>query len=227
MVARSPTSRLMKTKYISKFCPLLMAAAITAGSASAATISQSAHTYDSGNNSYGQQFMVESAFFPVSQVIDSITFLGSTQTFANYFLNIYSIGTADIATLNFANGTETANLSFLGSSTTAVSYPVASAGTPLTWDYSGITLALDTALFAVFSTTATEGTFNFTRVRGVADDSASFENITLGNSARLGSGTPGGGQQGAYSIELTAIPEPSTALLGGLGMLMLLRRRRA
>ena len=36
-----------------------------------------------------------------------------------------------------------------------------------------------------------------------------------------------GGQNNDYTVGLVAIPEPTTALLGGLGLLALLRRRRA
>lgn len=59
-------------------------------------------------------------------------------------------------------------------------------------------------------------------ITGSTTDSADVVSLSLGNAA--GSGGSGAGFFPGYTVEV--IPEPSFALLGGLGALMLLRRRR-
>lgn len=78
-----------------------------------------------------------------------------------------------------------------------------------------------------FSSDGTSGIFSI-----LAGNGPTFD-FTSAGVASVAAGTPiiiehnagnGGGQMTEFTI--TAIPEPSTALLGGLGMLALLRRRR-
>lgn len=57
-------------------------------------------------------------------------------------------------------------------------------------------------------------------------DSANLDNLGLANAYGIGGGRSAYFQSG--SLQLVVVPEPSTAaLLGGLGALALLRRRRA
>lgn len=77
-------------------------------------------------------------------------------------------------------------------------------------------------------TTGTGGTWSITRSGGVSDlDSGTYtgvpENFKFYNSQTTGSGAA---QDNLFFNSLTVVPEPSAALLGGLGALMLLRRRR-
>lgn len=58
-------------------------------------------------------------------------------------------------------------------------------------------------------------------------DTTNLENLGLANAVDLGNGHTAHYEEGSLNLVITAIPEPSTALLGGLGILCLLRRRRA
>ncbi|MEY3895167.1 MAG: hypothetical protein RLZZ214_686, partial [Verrucomicrobiota bacterium] len=53
---------------------------------------------------------------------------------------------------------------------------------------------------------------------------AGLQNVGIGNAYERGDGKLAYFQSG--SLQVVVIPEPSAALLGGLGMLALLRRRR-
>lgn len=61
-------------------------------------------------------------------------------------------------------------------------------------------------------------------VRGIAQSGASLPATWTSNSPQL-TGTTNGYFGGTFKFD--AVPEPSTALLGGLGMLAMLRRRRS
>lgn len=126
-----------------------------------------------------------------------------------------------------ANPVGTANL--VGSSTNFIDLDPASnapAGTQLTWNFSNLTLDYNTTYFAVISSSNLG-------VNGINDIGFGFKNKTdtnpyLGGTALANDFAP----QGTSDLQFTAtfanpIPEPSATLLGGLGMLALLRRRRS
>lgn len=69
---------------------------------------------------------------------------------------------------------------------------------------------------------AAEGTY--TLIDGGGTDTLSGTTPTVSNPFSFGNGKSGYFQQGSFQAVI--IPEPSSALLGGLGMLLLLRRRR-
>ncbi len=89
----------------------------------------------------------------------------------------------------------------------------------------GATFDFGTGSFTATNTVSVETTYtlnnNYVKIAGLVADGSG--NIT---------GTWTAASSGNYStfngaqIEVTAIPEPSAALLGGLGLLALLRRRR-
>ncbi len=77
-------------------------------------------------------------------------------------------------------------------------------------------------------TTGSGGTWSITRSGGVSDfDTGTYTGVPH-NFKFYNEFTTGGGavQDNLFFNSLTVVPEPSAALLGGLGALMLLRRRR-
>jgi hypothetical protein len=127
-----------------------------------------------------------------------------------------------------ANPAGTANL--VGSSTNFVDLDPASnapAGTELAWTFNNLTLDYNTTYFAVISSSNTG-------VNGIDDIGFGFRNSTLNPYAGGNALADNFAVQGTGDLKFTAtfanpvaVPEPSAALLGGLGMLALLRRRRA
>ncbi len=93
----------------------------------------------------------------------------------------------------------------------------------------GNTYSANSAFALSFTqTTGTGGTWSITRSGGVSDlDSGTYtgvpENFKFYNSQTTGGGAA---QDNLFFNSLSVVPEPSAALLGGLGALMLLRRRR-
>ncbi len=75
-----------------------------------------------------------------------------------------------------------------------------------------------------FASDGTLGTFTFD---GTSDFTGNgFSNVAAGTAITFGFlGSAGGGEE-LTSFTINVIPEPSSALLGGLGLLALLRRRR-
>jgi hypothetical protein len=126
-----------------------------------------------------------------------------------------------------ANPAGTANL--VGSSTNFIDLDPASnapAGTQLTWTFNNLTLDYNTTYFAVISSSNTG-------VNGIDDIGFGFKNITVTNPYTGGTALADNfAAQGTSDLQFTAtfanpVPEASVTLLGGLGMLVLLRRRRA
>lgn len=77
-------------------------------------------------------------------------------------------------------------------------------------------------------TVAGGGSYNdWTRVSAVPTDTLpQFTHLRFGIDIKASGGASWHQQLGGVELEVAAIPEPSAALLGGLGMLLLLRRRR-
>ncbi|MEX1047885.1 MAG: autotransporter-associated beta strand repeat-containing protein [Akkermansiaceae bacterium] len=93
-----------------------------------------------------------------------------------------------------------------------------------TISFSGIGFGIDNLLSAgsVIDWSTIDGGI-YTLVSGTLD-STNLDNFGLANAYNLGGGRQAYFQNG--SLQLVVIPEPRVALLGGLGMLALLRRRR-
>lgn len=125
-----------------------------------------------------------------------------------------------------ANPAGAANL--VGSSTNFIDLDPASnapAGTQLTWTFDNLTLAYNTTYFAVISSSSAGTTVN--------DIGFGFQN-NLANPYSGGTALADNfGVQAGSDLKFSAsfanpvaVPEPTAALLGSLGVLTLLRRRR-
>lgn len=93
----------------------------------------------------------------------------------------------------------------------------------------GSAYASDTAFNLSFTqTSGSGGTWSIVRSGGVTDsDSGTYTGVAENFKFYISSTTGNGASQdNLYFNNLTVVPEPSAALLGGLGALMLLRRRR-
>ena len=75
-----------------------------------------------------------------------------------------------------------------------------------------------TVIEQLIPNTSTDGTISGTGISLAAGETMTFRTIT---------GNAGGAGLSGFSYTVSAVPEPSAALLGGLGLLGLLRRRRA
>jgi len=219
----------VKTSFFKLLVALNIICAMQAG---AATIEQTVVNSSSGGANFGQIFELDSGIFAQDQTLDSITFYkGNTSGGGGdgeFYVDIYEIGTATLGSLNFSTGDQVGNLNYLGSSTNEVDYASAGSGsTPgdaLTWNFSGITLATDVQLFAVFSEDAADGDHigASLNIKDTSGGSMSFTNITDALSGPMfNSDAPGydiPNQDNFYSISVTAVPEPSSfALLMALG----------
>ena len=67
-------------------------------------------------------------------------------------------------------------------------------------------------------------TGTYTLITGTLDDT-NLDNLGLTNAYDLGDGRSAYFQSG--SLQLVIVPEPRAALLGGIGLLLIFRRRRA
>ena len=123
-----------------------------------------------------------------------------------------------------ANPSGAANL--VGSSTNFIDLdPISNApsGTQLTWTFNNLTLNYNTTYFAVISSSSAGTTVN--------DIGVGFRNSTLNPYAGGNALADNFAVQGTGDLKFSAtfanpVPEPAAALLGSIGILTLLRRRR-
>ena len=223
----------MKTRTTS----LAALAAITlAGSAHAATISWSSSAFLTDNtspwamvtgqfNTTGTQILAENSGGGAVS-FDGINFTAPTVGFDGVFGGFHSgapVTLASTGTYMDANAAGTVNLTGLTSGYTYRIQALVIDGRPT---FNGRTVLFDGVNQGVYAngiSGVTWGDGILATGTFVAD--ASTQSFAI-SAKEAGGVLPAGGQLNALTLYQTAIPEPSAALLGGLGMLALLRRRR-
>jgi hypothetical protein len=153
---------------------------------------------------------------PSTVYLESATFLravSGTATAGQLFLNVYQgAGTG---------GT------FLGSSSNSIDVNSAAGLDSLVWNFANLALDPNSAVALVFSTTTTNDSVAGGRVQVARDSGGAFANSYTGGTADNdgNNGSPSS-FDARFSVSFNTVPEPTAALLGGLGLLGLLRRRR-
>lgn len=225
----------MKTAFIAPIATL----ALAASSVSAATVlldnknSAGLVTANSQSTFGGQSFTLSVAGvgtndtvtanspIPANATLNSITFVKAplgTATAGSLFVKIFT-GSAD------ASGTPVAV------STNGIDINNATALSDLVFAFAGESLSTSTQYFAVFSTNGLTDATGTDLVGGrvAAANFGTGFNSTYSGGVGFSSANPPAGTtlDARFAVSFDVVPEPSVALLGGLGMLALLRRRRA
>ena len=116
---------------------------------------------------------------------------------------------------------------FLGSSTNTVNVEGAAALSSLTWNFANIAVNSASQLAFVFSTTATNDTFVLARLQVARDTGGNFNSTHSGGTADDAAlNNSPSNFDSRFSIGFDTVPEPSSAMIGGIGILLLLRRSR-
>jgi hypothetical protein len=181
-------------------------------------ISQSSTNGAGGGNGTGQTFTPNVGISPnpgllTTIELTSISFWSSgaaTTPNNTTYLHIYD-----------AKPTATTGTLIGVSSNTIDTNPALPDNTKMTWTFNNLELDYDTKYWAVFANTTSKIT---ARSVGLGLQNSN-ENPYAGGSSLDANINEIGTQDNRF--EITFVPEPSTALLGSLGMLALLRRRRA
>lgn len=154
------------------------------------------------------------------QSVDFLRAVSGTGTAGQLFIDIY--------TTAGSGGT------YLGSSTNSIDVNSATGLSTLTWNFNNIALSSGTQHAFVFSTDNVAGGFlsnaggQGARLQVARDSGGTFGNsYTAGTADNDSTNASPSAFDTRFQVTLDTVPEPSAALLGGLGVLALLRRRRA
>lgn len=120
------------------------------------------------------------------------------------------------------NGTLLGNLTLETGATIDISLGALNIDSGATVLFNGLAL---TDIAGIDLGTASNGTYNVLAGSFTIDGASVISNLGEGNAADLGGGRSAYFEAG--SLNLVVVPEPGVALLGGLGLLTLLRRRRS
>jgi hypothetical protein len=238
----------MKIRYtFQRHTTLLAVFLAAAADANAATIVNpwSGATGDRGNIT-AFAFRADAGNYPTSVTptgaltptisLDSITLIrpndATTPNFGTAANQTAATTTPVFIDIYTSMGAANAFSGYIGSSSTSITWSSTTADQAYTLSFTGITLSSTTKYWFVFSED------------GVAGDVANFrvKLNTSGTDAVAGPGLgylvgdttqaalPANTTQNwgtAFTVDFTPVPEPAAALLGSLGLLTLLRRRRA
>lgn len=216
-----------------KALPFLVALSATAADA-AFVISQPNGPAAFGNGSTGQSFTPSVGISPDPGVSTTSIDLTGVSLWTNggsaadtgnlntVFLLIYQGAPAFTGTTGSFVPTN-----LVGSSTNSIDHnPNLAAGTELAWTFNNLTLNYNTTYFAVIASNTT-GSLGINDVGIAFQNQSSPANPYAGGSGLINNFVA----DGNVDLKFTAtfanpVPEPSAALLGGIGLLALLRRRR-
>lgn len=126
----------------------------------------------------------------------------------------------------------TANIGHAGRRAHGVDDGVASKNPPITSAYpkgaqsATLTISYDSLSDQYLYELAVGGTLAATRTVGGDDFDGKIDVVGLRHGGNTGTSPGSNGEFGALSISGYFVPEPTVSLLGGLGLLTLLRRRR-
>jgi hypothetical protein len=146
---------------------------------------------------------------------------------ANFLKAVSGSATAGSLFINVYQGAGNGG-TFLGSSTNTVDVESATGLDSLVWNFANLAMDPTSQVALVFSTTATDDSAVIARVAVARDSGGGFGNSYTGGTAddNADNGSPSV-FDARFAVQFNTVPEPSIALLGGLGLLGLLRRRRA
>jgi hypothetical protein len=153
---------------------------------------------------------------PATVYLDRVTFLstpvsGSGDTAGQIFIDVY-LGDGDDGT-------------YVGSSTNSINVKGSANSIELTWTFADFALDSTQEYAFVFSTDAIAGSSAIARLTA-ANTGAGFVNTYNGGTADLdGNNNSPVNFDTRFQVLFNTVPEPTAALLGGIGMLALLRRR--
>lgn len=212
-----------------------LAAFTLAGSAHAATISWSSSAFLTDNtspwamvtgqfNTTGTQILAENSGGGAVS-FDGIDFTAPTVgVFDASFGGFYDSGSTLAATGTYKNGNAVGTVNLTGL-TSGYTYRIQA----LLFDgrtiYNGRTVLFDGVNQGVYANGVSGDWGDGLLATGTFVADASTQSFTV-HAREAGGVLLAGGQLNALTLYQTAVPEPSAALLGGLGMLALLRRRR-
>jgi len=143
---------------------------------------------------------------------------GSTTMNGTWYIGIFSGLTVD------TNGNVTSLGTLIGASTNSVVNPGANAA--MAWSFNNVPLTVGATYQFAFTTTATP---TLTTDIGAGQlelntgGHLSETELVAGNATTF---TNRAGWEPVFSMTYNAIPEPASALLGGIGVILLMRRRR-
>jgi hypothetical protein len=181
-------------------------------------ISQSSTNGISGPAGAGQTFTTNVGISPVPSPTPTTIKLTSFSFWASGAGNTPS----DTTYLHIYDAKPAAAANLVGVSTNFIdTNPVLALETKMTWTFNNLELNYGTKYWAVFANTTSKITSQVVAL-GFQNSNA---NPYAGGAALAASINENTAQDAKF--EITFVPEPSTALLGSLGMLALLRRRRA
>jgi hypothetical protein len=181
-------------------------------------ISQPSTNAISGGNSGGQNFTTNVGISPDPGALTTIDLTS---------ISFWSSGAAttpnNTTYLHIYDARPTASVgNLIGvSSNTIDTSPALAADTKMTWTFNNLTLNFGTKYWAIFANTTSKVTALSVGLGLQIQNTNPYSGGTV-----LASNLGDVAAQDAR-FEATFVPEPSTALLGSLGMLALLRRRRA